>query len=385
MANVVYRLDITTADPSMSEKITGISGTKWEVAKRLSNYFKGLSCGSNTASVAYSTNASAAAASATGTIATVIATNTVVIGSVTFTGTDGTPGATGFQTGTTDDLSRDSIIAKVNANTTSNTYVTASKAGVKASGTLTCLGAVAGNAPHCGATTFTAVAPTATATTIQWNIPNYFGICAFDAVAIDTTHIGATVTLASWTNIWTENNWIDAIGSNFDAYLDGTTVWTIDNSNAALTLISVDPVNRYLVFSGNSTDVAALVGDTCYLYPRGYYNANCAANLAAAINRNVTQNALVVATSALGVVTIQGLDYGTTANAYTLTSGTNVTRSGATLAGGTCVFKITANQMGGVGNTLVFSSTGGTITCTGSGYLAGGVDPTAVGTYSYGQ
>ena len=376
----LYRLDITTSDNGMAEKLGGT--TKWELARRISSYFRGLGAGSNLASLDVATGATAAKATGTAALTTVVAGNTLTIGSTTFTGTDGTPGAAGFQTGVTDDASRDSIIAKVNANTTAKTYVTASKGGVAASGTLTCLGAVAGNAPHSGATTFTAVAPTAAASTVQFNIPNYLGIAVFAASSIDSTHTTATVTLASWTNAWTENNWTDAVGRSFDAYVDGTTVWSINNSNAALVLQSVDPVNRVLTFSGNSTDITNAASDTCYLYTRDYYNTKTAQNLAAAINANAVQNLLVVATSALGVVTITALDKGTLGNAFTLTAGTNIARGAATLASGTCVVALTANQIGGLGNTIALSRVGGPIAVSGA-YLSGGVDLTAT-TYSYG-
>ncbi len=71
-------------------------------------------------------------------------------------------------------------------------------------------------------------------------------------------------------------------------------------------------------------------------------NAMCAANIAAAINANTTINKLVYATSAAAVVTI------------------------------------TALQAGAVGNKITLTSTGGTITVTGSGFLASGAGDDAV-------
>lgn len=64
-------------------------------------------------------------------------------------------------------------------------------------------------------------------------------------------------------------------------------------------------------------------------------NTLTAAALAAKISAHPSLSPYVVATSNLGVVTITAVEEGVTANLITLTNGTNITRSGATLAGGT--------------------------------------------------
>lgn len=77
-------------------------------------------------------------------------------------------------------------------------------------------------------------------------------------------------------------------------------------------------------------------------------NAQCAANIASAINANSTISKLVSATSSAAVVTI------------------------------------TALAAGIVGNKITLTATGGTITCTGSGNLASGAgDDVATVTYTY--
>ncbi len=97
-------------------------------------------------------------------------------------------------------------------------------------------------------------------------------------------------------------------------------------------------------FTGTGTPTTALHFET-----DGDNTADAAA-LAAAINAHTDTSKIVVATSALNVVTI------------------------------------TALQKGDVGNYIALSETGSTITCTGSGYLAGGTGgaTNSVSTYAFG-
>lgn len=79
-----------------------------------------------------------------------------------------------------------------------------------------------------------------------------------------------------------------------------------------------------------------------------------AAALAAAINADVVTRAKVVASAALGVVTLTAVDYGTVPNAYTLTkTGTNIAVSGATLTGGVSPSKAKVVVSTGVSQSLL--------------------------------
>jgi hypothetical protein len=278
----VYRIDITTSDSGMAEKLGGT--TKWEKARRFANYCMGLACGSNKASIALKVGSNAQS-SATVTFTTVIATNTVVVGGTTFTGSDTPSGAAQFLTGTTDDLSRNNLIAKINAHTTVGNLVTASIGGVAASGTQTLVSAVATNTCAIGATTFTCIASTATPTAGQF-----------------------------------------CVGAN---------------------------------------------------------NTATAANLARAINIHATAGALVIATSELGVVTVTSKNKGSTDNAITLTSGTNITRGAATLANGTAVITLTSIEYGIIANQITLAKSGAPVAVSAAA-LSGGVNFAST-TLSYGQ
>lgn len=111
-------------------------------------------------------------------------------------------------------------------------------------------------------------------------------------------------------------------------------------ASATATCASVIATNTLVIGKTTLTAVANAASPTSVQFRIGAsgegQNAECAANIAAAINANTTLNKLVSASAAAAVVTV------------------------------------TALQPGIVGNQIAFSSTGGTITCTGSGYLASG-------------
>ncbi|MER9176314.1 hypothetical protein NKH72_22300 [Mesorhizobium sp. M0955] len=82
--------------------------------------------------------------------------------------------------------------------------------------------------------------------------------------------------------------------------------------------------------------------------------AAAAIALAAAINADTTTYTKVAASANAGVVTLTARDYGTVANAYTLAkTGTNITVSGATLAGGTIPPKSKVSVKTGVSQSLL--------------------------------
>lgn len=276
-----YVFEITTSDTGMANKVAGT--TKWETARKIANYFNGLACGSNKASVS-GYNTASTKASATVTLATVLQNDVLTIAGRAFTGKDSPSGTQQFLTGSTDDASRDSLISKINSDATASTYVVASIGGVKATGTQTLSSVVATNACGVQGVTFTCVAASATPTNVQ--------------------------------------------------------------------------------FCVGADDTAT------------------AANLVSTLNSHPTVSALMTATSSGAVVTLEAKVAGEAGNAYTLTSGTNITRSGANLASGTAAVLLTAIDYGTMGNAISLATSGATIALS-SANLAGGTAQLV--TYSYGQ
>jgi hypothetical protein len=125
MMNIVVK-DARTA-ASVKAWLRTVAGLRPEsiqrVASMISDYAGGVHAGRLTLST------TAVAASATATFSTVVAGNYVVIGGVTFTGSDSPSTGVQFLTGTTDILSAVSLAAKVNANTTANKLVIATSSG----------------------------------------------------------------------------------------------------------------------------------------------------------------------------------------------------------------------------------------------------------------
>jgi hypothetical protein len=111
---------------------------------------------------------SGTAASGSLTLTSCVADDTCIVGKETFTGKDAPAGANQFLIGATDDATRDSIIAKINARSSLSGVVVASIGGVQASGTLTCSTVVADNTFVLSGTTFTAKA--APASNVQFPV-----------------------------------------------------------------------------------------------------------------------------------------------------------------------------------------------------------------------
>lgn len=107
---------------------------------------------------------------------------------------------------------------------------------------------------------------------------------------------------------------------------------SVAKASGTLTLSGVVATDTCAVISVTFTAVAS--GATGNQFNVGADDTETAVNLKNAINANATLSQMVVATSALGVVTITAVDYGTSGNAYALTAGTHFTRSAATLTGG---------------------------------------------------
>jgi hypothetical protein len=107
-------------------------------------------------------------------------------------------------------------------------------------------------------------------------------------------------------------------------------------ATGTLTLTSVVATNTFAVNGVTFTAVAS--GATGNQFNVGVSDTLTAANAAAAVNASasalVSGNAGVLATSALGVVTLTAKTSGVTGNAITLTGGTNIAASGARLTGG---------------------------------------------------
>jgi hypothetical protein len=105
-----------------------LAGYQPESIQRVGSLFSDVAGGVHSGYLRVSKTATQA--TATISFALVAAGDTVTIGSVVYTGTDGTPGATGFQTNVTPSVAADkvaaaSLAAKINANTTSNQLVSA--------------------------------------------------------------------------------------------------------------------------------------------------------------------------------------------------------------------------------------------------------------------
>lgn len=83
---------------------------------------------------------------------------------------------------------------------------------------------------------------------------------------------------------------------------------------------------------GAATFTAVASGATGLQFNVGADDTATAVNLKNTINASFGD--FVVATSALGVVTLTGKDYGAYANGFALTAGTNIARSAATMTGG---------------------------------------------------
>lgn len=106
-----------------------LSGFQPEAIQRFGSLFSDVAGGVHSGRLTVATNA--VQATATISFALVAAGDTVTIGNVVYTGTNGTPGATGFQTNATPSVAADKVAAaslasKINANTTSNQLVSAS-------------------------------------------------------------------------------------------------------------------------------------------------------------------------------------------------------------------------------------------------------------------
>lgn len=136
------------------------------------------------------------------------------------------------------------------------------------------------------------------------------------------------------------NNFIDynggLVGGNgIPGALVGFEVGMV-KATGTLTLTSVVATNTFAINGVTFTAVAS--GATGNQFNVGVSDTLTAVNAAAAINASasalVSGNAGVVATSALGVVTVTAKVPGVTGNAITLTGGTNIAASGARLTGG---------------------------------------------------
>lgn len=106
-------------------------------------------------------------------------------------------------------------------------------------------------------------------------------------------------------------------------------------ASGTLTLASVVATNTCAVNGVTFTCVAS--APTNVQFVKGGTDTVTAANLAAAINASTNPALLgsVAATSTGAVVTVTAIEPGLSGNGYTLTAGTNFTRSGANLTSGT--------------------------------------------------
>lgn len=136
------------------------------------------------------------------------------------------------------------------------------------------------------------------------------------------------------------NNYLDYNGSLIggNATAGASVVFQVGMAKATgtLTLASVVATNSFVINGVTFTAVAS--GATGNQFNVGVSDTATAANAAAAVNASasalVSGNAGVIATSALGVVTLTAKTAGVTGNAITLAGGTNITASGARLTGG---------------------------------------------------
>lgn len=104
-------------------------------------------------------------------------------------------------------------------------------------------------------------------------------------------------------------------------------------ASGTLTLASVVATNTAGVDGVTFTAIAS--GATGNQFNVGVDDTHTAANLAAVINASATTSTAVVAKSSGAIVTVTAINAGTAGNAIAITSGTNITASGAALTGGT--------------------------------------------------
>lgn len=108
------------------------------------------------------------------------------------------------------------------------------------------------------------------------------------------------------------------------------------SATATISFAAIVATDTIVIAGITLTCVAS--GATSVQFNRQTDDTTTAANLVAAINALSTLNIYVTATSALGVVTITSLHTGATANLVTISkTGTGITLSGSTLAGGSGV------------------------------------------------
>jgi len=137
MANSKFVLTCTVQDSAQAVKDTlGLTrGSPALLLTTLAQYFQDMSSGITACSIL--AQQTAVAATGTVTFSSIAAADTVTIGGTVFTGSDTPSGTSQFLTGSTDTASAASLAVAINANTTTNKYLSATSAlGVV---TITCL------------------------------------------------------------------------------------------------------------------------------------------------------------------------------------------------------------------------------------------------------
>lgn len=81
---------------------------------------------------------------------------------------------------------------------------------------------------------------------------------------LSQTGSGTTRAIVLSAATWSAGMWANEEGASFDVY--DTTLVTKQNTNAAVVLVSVDPITRTLNVSGNATDLDAIVATTVFFW-----------------------------------------------------------------------------------------------------------------------
>lgn len=137
----------------------------------------------------------------------------------------------------------------------------------------------------------------------------------------------------------------NSVGNDQPVYTLGTVELIIEatgkvstaavQASGTLTCATVVATDTCAVAGVTFTAVADNATPTATQFRIGTDDTSCAANLAAAINANATTSQYVIATSALGVVTIKALNAGVVGNLIAISGGqSTITASAATLASG---------------------------------------------------
>lgn len=121
-----FRLDVTVQENANGaiSQIQPLKKSPAMILNKIGTYFTGLAMGR----VGSSVRVVMTAVAATGNVefSSVVENDTVTVGATVFTGKDAPSLATEFLTGTTDAASAASLVAKINAQTDTSKYVTAS-------------------------------------------------------------------------------------------------------------------------------------------------------------------------------------------------------------------------------------------------------------------